>query len=280
MPAVLGIAAEAMNMTTGEFLDAMEQGQIRAKEFLPVFTEALKAEAKPGLAKALETTNVALKRAMQNGKMLIKAIFEAGIGDLFAQIFNMLSDIFRILEPVLSLLVSFGTTVFKVLIFPLRLAIAIIRDLISLLDYALGGQLNNVMSTIGTVLGYLYTMVTQIFKGINKLFGWLFGKMPSMRVGRSVGDRIAESARQGSEFAKATQEYGGVAKNVAKTAGGYANQYARSRAATASAAGELGSSQVIPTVKANVEFSGEGKEMLRENRNDKSRQSMKNNTRG
>lgn len=281
MPAVMGIAAKSMNMTTAEFLKAMEQGQITAEKFLPVFTKALRAEAEPGIAKALKTTNVAMKKMIQNGKLLVRALFNAGLGDLFTEIFNMLSDIFRIMEPILALFVSFGTTILRAVIFPIRLAIALVADLIKLIDYAMGGNLTQVMVVLGKIAGFVATIFGSLVKTIRpifKAFSWMFGKigqyMPSMK----MLDKAKDSYSGVRSAVTGAKDIGSRIKTGSKNALQKADD---SRIISAAGVGQGGVDAygARNEVKTYIEFTGEAKESLRENRNEGSRRSMKSDTR-
>ena len=61
MPAVMQIAAKSVNMTTDQFLKAMEEGKISAEEFLPAFSSAMRDLAAPGLDKAFKSVSFAQK---------------------------------------------------------------------------------------------------------------------------------------------------------------------------------------------------------------------------
>lgn len=280
------IAAKSMKMSMKEFTKAMENGEISAREFMPVFTKAMQEMAAPGLEKAFKTMNVAWKRMTQNFKLFVKALFESGVGELFTQIFNSLSDIFQMAAPLISLLGAFASTVLKVLIFPIRLAIAGIRDLVMLLDIwmknTFGTSMNELMAGIGKIGGYIIS----IFAGVGnvlrtvlapfiKLFQLIFGKSVMAQVGKA-------------SFAAAPQKMQGMISDYAKPIKAGAAKAAeiggnvmKSRYTTASGAA-TGAQEAQQYIMHNtqVEFTGEARDALRENKRESTTRKITNNSRG
>jgi len=213
MPAVMSIAAKSMSMTTQELIKAMEQGEIAAKDFLPAFSKAMGEMAKPGLAKSFKTMNVAYKRMVQNGKLLVDAIFKSGIGDLFTQIMNTISDTFTIMQPIMSFLGGFLSSFLKAVIFPIRLAIALVADLVDLINYGLkekfGTNLTEIFAFIGKAVGFLASLFTGIFNIVGKAVSWI-GKAlskisPTVWFAKKVGagPTIAEGFKKAGSVARA-----------------------------------------------------------------------------
>lgn len=242
MPAVLQLAAKSMEMTTKQFLKEMELGNIMSEEFLPKFTAAMREMAAPGLDKAFKTMNMSWKRMTANFKLLIDALFQSGIGELFTQIFNSLSDIFTAVGPLLSFLGAFASTILKVLIFPIRLAIAAIRDIFVLIDMKLkeitGSGLNEMMSKLGEIAGYIFSLFAGVGRVLEvilspfvKLFKFIFGNSVTSRIGRSAYNAAPERAR------KFLRDYGAPVRAAASTAGGIAKTVVKSKYTTGSAMG-------------------------------------------
>lgn len=275
MPAVMQIAAKSMNMSAQEFLKAMENGAISAQEFMPVFTKAMQEMAAPGLNKAFKTMNTSFKRMTQQGKLLIKALFDSGVGELFTQIFNSLSDIFEVMQPIFSLLGSFASTVIKTIIFPIRLVIALIRDAVVFTDYWLnktfGVGLNKILSVVGEVGALLITIFGNVFKFVGKIISpvvsaikWILSKLSIFKVGKAavqgsgvmntaVGARVAQGAQAGAN------EAGSIARNIA-------NSTAVQRTMKASA-GVLSAQEAVNiNQRVSLELTGPAKDVFRENR--------------
>jgi len=272
MPGVLQLAAESMEMTTETFLKKMEEGLIKSKDFLPVFTKALREMAAPGLEKAFKTMNVAMKRMVQNGKLLIDAIFQSGVGELFTQIFNSLTDVFQIMQPIMSLLFGFLSAFIKAVIFPIRLAIALIADLVDMVatgfQNVFGVSLDKAMAKIGNFFGFLTSIFSGIFSFVGKIvsgIGGLIGKVsPTMAVARKFPG-ASETIKQATT--KAGEIAGKIGRSTYTKAGGVG-------ASTSEVIGSEAASRVF------VEFTGEGKEYLRQNEREKPRTTMSSNIRG
>lgn len=272
MPAVLGLAADAMGMTTEEFLKQMELGAIKSKEFLPLFTDALREMAAPGLDKAFKTMNVAFKRMTQNAKLFVKALFESGIGDLFTSIFNTLSNVFQIMSPVISLLGGLITGILKPIFYVLEAITDVVAYLVKALDEALGGKLNDYMAMIGQVgafvlaiFGKLASAIGWVVKGIGKLFKLL----PSVRFAGSMSK--AEGA--GGMMARASQTVSGAASK----AGQVGSKALNSTAYRTTAAG-VGGAELYQQ-KVAVEFTGEARDNLRQNKRESTVRTINTNSR-
>lgn len=272
MPAVLGLAADAMGMTTEKFLKQMELGAIKSKEFLPLFTDALREMAAPGLDKAFKTMNVAFKRMTQNAKLFVKALFESGIGDLFTSIFNTLSNVFQIMSPVISLLGGLITGILKPIFYVLEVITDAVVYLVKALDDALGGKLNDYMAMIGQVgafvlaiFGKLASAIGWVVKGIGKLFRML----PSVRFAGSMSK--AEGA--GGMMARASQAVSGAASK----AGQVGSKALNSTAYRATAAG-VGGAELYQQ-KVAVEFTGEARDNLRQNKRESTVRTINTNSR-
>ena len=286
LPSVMSIAAKSMNMTMAEFTKAMEDGRLSAVEFMPAFTKAMREMAAPGLDKAFKSMQVSFNKMVQNGKLLVDAIFQSGVGELFTQIFNSLSDVFQIMQPILSGLFSFASTILKVIIFPIRLAIAMIRDVIVLFDNWLkdtwGTGLNEIMAGLGKVAGYIVTIfgtvgkvVGAIFNPIIKGIRWLFGKSPTVGLGKKMmGDLPARHQ-------ETIMGYGKAAKEAASTAGRVGSAVLNSRYTKAVAVGAAGAEagQYIFS-ETKVEFTGKAADMLRQNNRESSSRTVQSNVRG
>lgn len=269
---MLQLAAKSVNMTTQEFTKAMEEGKIAAEDFLPAFTKGLREMAAPGIAKALKTMNTSFQRMMANGKLLIRAIFESGVGELFTQIFNSLSDIFAIMRPIMSFLFGFMSAFIKAVIFPIRLAIALVADLVDLVakgfQSAFGTSLDSAMAKIGNFFGFLTSIFTGVFNFVGKIvtgLGKLFGKLsPTMAVAR--------------RFPGASEAIGSAASKTASVAGAIGRSPYTKVGGAGAAGTEAANSEV--TSRVFVEFTGEGKEYLRQNEREKPRTTMSTNVRG
>lgn len=258
MPAVLGLAADAMGMTTEVFLKQMEKGAIRSKEFLPLFTDALRQMAAPGLEKAFKTMNVSFKRMVQNAKLFVKALFESGVGELFTSVFNTLSNVFQILSPVISLLGGLITAVLKPILYVLEAITDAIAYLVNALDDALGGKLNEYMAMIGQIGGFLLAIFGKLASAIGwvvKGIGKLFRMLPSVRFAGSMSK--AEGA--GGMMARASQAVSGAASK----AGQVGTRVLNSPAYRTTAAG-VGGAELYQQ-KVAVEFTGPAKDALRQN---------------
>lgn len=177
MPAVMQIAAKSMGMTSEEFLKAMEEGKIAAEDFLPVFSQAMRDLAAPGLDKAFSTVGMAQKRMMAQWELFKKSLFDAGLDKLFKELFNLGEDLMIVLEPFLTFLISTLTTLLRGILWPIRLVIAIIADIIKLINYymenLLGFNLNDVFEVLGAILGTILSIFMGIFKVVSKIFGLL-----------------------------------------------------------------------------------------------------------
>jgi len=275
MPAVLQLAAKSMKMSTKEFLKAMEEGKIGAEEFLPVFTKALREMAAPGLEKAFKTMSISWKRMIANGKLMIKALFDSGIGDLFTKIFNMVSDIFVIMAPVLSLMGGFTSTILKGILYPIKLVVAAIHDLMMLTDNWLGDNwdtsLNEIMASIGKVGAFIISIFFNIFKfmgvllsPIIKLVEWLFGKSAMFKVAHGAAKGVPEMSAMAG---KASSAYSGGKDAASGIAKSVANSTALKRyiqvGAGASAASEASK---YNTDKVRIELTPEASDVLRQNK--------------
>lgn len=272
MPAVLGLAADAMGMTTEVFLKQMEKGLVKSEEFLPKFTTALREMAAPGLNKAFKTMNTSWKRMTQNAKLFVKALFESGIGELFTSIFNTLSNVFQIMSPVISLLGGLITGILKPIFVLLEAITDVILYLTKALDEALGGKLNEYMAMIGQVgafllaiFGKLASAIGWIVKGIGKLFRML----PSFRIAGAMSRK--EGA--GGMMAKAAHAVSGAASK----AGQVGSKALNSNAYRATAAG-VGASELYQQ-KVAVEFTGEARDNLRQNKRESTVRTINTNSR-
>lgn len=272
MPGVLQMAAKSMKMTTEEFLAAMEAGQVKAEEFLPVFTKALREMAAPGLDKAFQSMNVAFKKMTQNAKLFVKALFESGIGDLFTSIFNTLSNVFQIMSPVISLLGGLITAVLKPIFYVLEAITDAIAYLVNALDDALGGKLNEYMAMIGQIGGFLLSIFGKLASAIGwvvKGIGKLFRMLPSVRFAGSMSK--AEGA--GGMLARASQTVSGAASK----AGQVGSKALNSTAYRTTAAG-VGASELYQQ-KVAVEFTGEARDNLRQNKRESTVRTINTNSR-
>lgn len=242
MPAVLQLAAKSMNMSTKELLSAMEAGDLDAASFLPNFTAALREMAEPGLEKSFKSMNMSWKRMMANLALLVDTILRSGVGELFTQIFNSLSDIFTAVAPLLSFLGAFASTIIKVLIFPIRLALAAIRDIFVLIDMKLkeitGSGLNDMMAKLGEIVGYIFSLFAGVGRALEiilnpfvKLFKFIFGNSVTSRIGRSAYNAAPERAQ------KFIRDYSKPIIAAGSTAGKIAGSVVRSKYTTGSAMG-------------------------------------------
>lgn len=286
LPAAMTIAAKAMNMEMKEFTKAMEEGAITAEEFMPVFTKAMQEMAAPGLDKSFKTMNVAWKRMTQNFNLFVKALFESGVGDLFTKIFNTLSDIFQMAAPVVSLIGAFASTILKVLIFPIRLAIAMIRDMVVMIDWwmkdTFGTGLNELLKNIGTIGGYLVSLFSSLWSIIGKILkpiGWLVGK---------IGDlfkSVSPTYQLGKQALSGRSEQIGKITGAFKDAGGRAAEIGKgvmmSRYTQGAAAGELGgqAGNYIFT-EANIKLTGKGAEIFERDTRAETTRTIGSNVRG
>ena len=180
MPAVMQLASKSVGMTSEEFVKAMENGEISAKKFLPAFTNALREMAAPGLAKALQTVSLAQKQLTANWKLFKDSIFTSGLGEFFKELFYTLDDFLVILKPIAVFLISTLTMFLRSVLFPIRLAIAAIADLIDNINYYLkkflGFDLDDVAKVLGQIAGFILSvlaagsgLVSAFFKGLTKL---------------------------------------------------------------------------------------------------------------
>ena len=272
LPSVMSIAAKSMNMTMAEFTKAMEDGRLSAVEFMPAFTKAMREMAAPGLDKAFKSMQVSFNKMVQNGKLLVDAIFQSGVGELFTQIFNSLSDIFTVMRPIMSFLFGFMSAFLKAVIFPIRLAIALVADLVDLVakgfQSAFGTSLDSAMAKIGNFFGFLTSIFTGVFNFVGKIvtgLGKLFGKLsPTMAVAR--------------RFPGASEAIGSAASKTASVAGAIGRSPYTKVGGAGAAGTEAANSEV--TSRVFVEFTGEGKEYLRQNEREKPRTTMSTNVRG
>ncbi|QDP66600.1 MAG: hypothetical protein Tp1111DCM1126091_106 [Prokaryotic dsDNA virus sp.] len=272
MPAVLGLAADAMGQTTAEFLKNMEKGLVKSEEFLPKFTKALREMAAPGLDKAFKTMNTSFKRLTQNAKLFVKALFESGIGDLFTSIFNTLSNVFQIMSPVISLLGGLITAVLKPIFYVLEAITDAILYITKALDEALGGKLNEYMAMIGQIGGFLLSIfgklasvIGWVVKGIGKLFRML----PSVRFAGSMSKAEGASGM----MARASQAVSGAASK----AGQVGSKALNSTAYRTTAAG-VGGAELYQQ-KVAVEFTGEARDNLRQNKRESTVRTINTNSR-
>ncbi len=162
MPAVMQVAAKSVNMTTQEFLKAMENGEIAAEKFLPAFSGAMREMAAPGLEKAFTTTRVAQNRMMAELNLFIKAIMDAGLGELFTEMFNTFTDIIKVLKPIASFIVGVLTPIIKAITFLIRLVFAVLSDLLTVFKKVFGTEFHEFTATLGKGLGYILSIVTGV----------------------------------------------------------------------------------------------------------------------
>ena len=280
LPAAMTIAAKSMGMTMKEFSKAMESGSLSAEEFMPKFTEAMRQMAEPGLGKAFKSMMVAFNKMVSQGKLLVDAIFRSGVGELFTQIFNSLSDVFQIMQPIFSLLFSFASTFLKIVIFPIRLVIALIRDMTVMFDNWLkdsfGTGLNELMAGVGKVVGYIFTALGGIGKMINgivKGIKWVLGVSPTAQAAKAASAGAVESGRlaNAASLAKSAKS---TAASVGRVIGG--RTYG---SVTAGAMGAQEAGQYIFT-NTKVEFTGEASDWIRQNTRQSTTTAVPSNNRG
>jgi len=282
LPAAMTIAAKSMGMTMKEFSKAMESGSLSAEEFMPKFTEAMRQMAEPGLGKAFKSMMVAFNKMVSQGKLLVDAIFRSGVGELFTQIFNSLSDVFQIMQPIFSLLFSFASTFLKIVIFPIRLVIALIRDMTVMFDNWLkdsfGTGLNELMTGIGKVAAF----ISSIIGGIANTIGWIlkgvakvFGFTGTAQVGKSAFAALPKGTQE------TIQGYVAAGRAGAETAAKIGKGIAGSRYTKASAVG-MGAQETGHYIYTNttLELSGTAADALRENTRQSTTTAVPSNNRG
>lgn len=264
------MAAKAMKMPMDEFTKALEDGAISAKEFMPVFSQVMKDMAAPGLNKAFRTMLVSFNRMVANGKLLVDAIFQSGIGQLFTEAFNMLSDVFTAMQPVMSMLSSFLSTVIRTVIFPLRLIAALFRDIVVFTDHwlknTLGVGLNEIFAGLGKIAAYVAMIFGNVLTFIGKLLSpiinavkWLFGKSAVFKVGSATVQGSQNLSRFAGEARSAAtagaSEAGRIAQRIAESE--------RVRRTIQGAA--VGQGTIEGSQRLSIEFTGEAKDNLRAN---------------
>lgn len=270
MPAAMQLAAKSMNMTMSEFTKQMELGKISVDKFMPAFTKAMREMAAPGLAKAMKTMNIAFQKMQANGKLLIDAIFQSGVGELFTDVFNMLSDVFTAMQPVMSMLFSFLSTIIRTVIFPLRLLAALFRDIVVFTDHWLkntfGVGLNEIFAGIGKVAAYIASIFFNVFSVIGKMLSplikaaqWLFGKSAAFKVGKATVEGSSALKSVASQAGSAAKAGGTEAARIAQRIA----QSERVRMGVSTSA--TGMAAIEGSQKLSIEFTGEAKDNLRAN---------------
>ena len=268
----MSIAAKSMNMNMAEFTKAMEDGRLSAVEFMPAFTKAMRQMAAPGLDKAFKSMQVSFNKMVQNGKLLIDAIFQSGVGELFTQIFNSLSDIFAIMRPIMSFLFGFMSAFIKAVIFPIRLAIALVADLVDLVSKgfqsAFGTSLDSAMAKIGNFFGFLTSIFTGVFNVVGKIV---------TGIGKFFGN-ISPTLAIAKKFPGASETIGKAASKTAEVAGAIGRSTYTKVGGVGAASTEAANSEI--STRVYVEATGELKDYMRQNEREKPRTTMSTNVRG
>ena len=272
MPAAMQLAAKSMNMTMSEFTKQMELGKISVDKFMPAFTKAMKEMAAPGLAKAMKTMNIAFQKMVANGKLLVDAIFQSGVGELFTQIFNSLSDIFTVMRPIMSFLFGFMSAFLKAVIFPIRVAIALVADLVDLVSKgfqsAFGTSLDSAMSKIGNFFGFLTSIFTGVFNIVGKIV---------TGIGKFFGN-ISPTLTIAKKFPGASETIGKAASKTAEVAGAIGRSTYTKVGGVGAASTEAANSEI--STRVYVEATGELKDYMRQNERQKPKTTMSTNIRG
>ena len=167
------IAAKSMNMTTKEFLKAMEEGKVAAEDFLPAFSEAMRELAAPGLEKAFKSVSFAQKKMMAEWKLFKNALFTAGLDKLFKSLFHTIEDLLVVMKPAMTFLVAALTSFIRAVLFPIKLVLAVVADLFDLIDYYmkkfLGFDLTDVAETLGNIVGVIASLFVGAVGAISKV---------------------------------------------------------------------------------------------------------------
>lgn len=154
----LSIFSRAMGVSNKEFLKMMENGELMAKDVLPLVSKEMAKMAREGgaLDKSLKGNAIAMSRMMAAFQDMKNQFFQAGFADLSAKTFEAITDAIHTLTPVLNILSRALNTAFTLLTLPIRLVFAVLSDLFDLVGFEGTGVLSKF---IGTMTGLVTTFL-------------------------------------------------------------------------------------------------------------------------
>jgi tape measure domain-containing protein len=83
LPGAFSKAAKSMGLTTSEFIELIESGNLLADEFIPRFSKFLTEDAAPGLDKVTTSLAANIERMKNSFQLFLKAIGDTGALELF-----------------------------------------------------------------------------------------------------------------------------------------------------------------------------------------------------
>lgn len=98
----MAVAAEALGVTTKEFIKMMEQGKILAKDFWPKFFKQMRKITDPSLQKAMQSFAAGQERMMNTFDRLKNTLFTRGFEDVFVSIMDSITSLMTALDRVVD----------------------------------------------------------------------------------------------------------------------------------------------------------------------------------
>lgn len=195
LPGALSVAARSMGMTTKQFSQMVERGEVLSSDFLPKFAQQLSAESASGVAGASKSTQASLNRL---NNTLYE--FQVAIGSAFLPLQKVSADatikgikaLTRVLEFLMKILPAVAAAY----------SIGFIAPLIT--GGSLIAKIGPLIATIGAKLLAMLPAIAAfaakflIFQSIIDIFGM---------VGKVMGDQAGKFREFADSSAQSLQEY-------------------------------------------------------------------------
>lgn len=124
-----------------KLLKDMEAGTVMADDFIRKFIPVLDKFADPAARKASEKNRAEMNRLRNSFALFVEEIHKSGFGEVMSTIYQSLDNLMVALTPVARFLTGAFSTAFHTASWPVRMLIAFIADLNTLIDKFMNSDL-------------------------------------------------------------------------------------------------------------------------------------------
>lgn len=137
LPGAVQIFAKAMDVPVAQMFKMMEEGKVLSEDVLPKVAELLKQQAKAGgaLEKSMKSSLSAQNRFLNKWEDFLKRLFESGMDEALASVFNGLTVA---LSGVSDILIQLGKAA-RFIFVPIQGLVALFKELPGVIQAALVG---------------------------------------------------------------------------------------------------------------------------------------------
>lgn len=155
MPRVLQLAAESMGMAgedgIGQFVKAVENGQIKAEAFVGKFAKSLSEFTNEAALIGSKKNLAAMNRMINAWREFVNVVFRGGFDKFTQNLYSTVTSILNILTPFANYLMTTFATAFDIATAPLRALLTVLESVVQFF----GGDATKIGEWLGNLTGIL-----------------------------------------------------------------------------------------------------------------------------